>query len=339
MADNDIHLVYGSDDNYYFPTSVSAASAASGVNDESVLVIHLFDLGVSDPHYAEIEGLVRKANPRAVCRRHVLDGKMFEGFGAWRGSIATYSRMFVQDLLPDLEWAIYVDGDTLWLGDIGELWKLRDPSVLIQASIDPPPPQKTANENEFSWYKENGLVLKNPSDYFCAGLILLNLKGLREFGLTAKCRAFMASYTMPRIVDQTVLNYVLQGHSKLLPPEWGIFSAWHGDADLSKSGCVHYVNDVPWRRDKLNRLLSDVVMLWFDFCKDVLGRNELCTDVSPVGRIWRRAVFVFLKYNQWLLFCPYIRSRLRNTYGIPGEKTRQIRGQWQRLQSLRKNIE
>jgi len=149
MKDNEIHLAYGSDDNYYFPTAVSAASAAFGVNDESVLVIHLFDLGVSDPHYTEFEELVRKTNPRVLCRRHVIDSKMFAGFGAWRGSIATYSRMFVQDFLPDLDWAIYVDGDTLWLGDIGELWKLRDPSVLIQASVDPPPPQKTSNEHEF----------------------------------------------------------------------------------------------------------------------------------------------------------------------------------------------
>jgi len=324
-----IHLVYGSDDNYWFPTAISAASAAYGCSRD--LVIHLFDAGVSDEHYAEFEGLVRKANARTVCRRHMLDGKMFEGFGAWRGSVATYSRMFVQDILPDIDWAIYVDGDTLWLGDIGELWKLRDPAILIQASVDPPPPQMTSNEGEFSWYKENGLVLKNPDEYFCAGLILLNLKGLREFGVTEKCRTFMSSYRMPRIVDQTVLNYVLQGHSKLLPPEWGVFSAWHGNADLTKSCCIHYVDDVPWRRDKPNRLLSDVVILWFNFCENVLGLDLLSNYVPFWSRVWRRIVFVTLKRNQWILSIhPYLRAHLRNTYGLSRDAMSTINMRWMR---------
>ena len=133
-----IHLIYGSDDNYWFPTAVSAASAAHGCSQR--LVIHLFDAGVSDAHYCEYEALIKKAHSDTVCERHKLDAKMFEGFGAWRGFFVTYSRMFIQDILPDLDWAIYCDGDTLWLGDIAQLWALRDNTKLIQASQDPPTP-------------------------------------------------------------------------------------------------------------------------------------------------------------------------------------------------------
>ena len=117
MAQDMIHLIYGSDDNYWFPTAVSAASAAWGTSRP--LTIHLFDLGVADNHYAEYVHLIKRANTSVVCERHLIDKGMFSGFGEWRGSIATYSRMFVQDILPNLDWAIYVDGDTLWLGDLG----------------------------------------------------------------------------------------------------------------------------------------------------------------------------------------------------------------------------
>ncbi len=46
-----------------------------------------------------------------------------------------------------------------------------------------------------------------------------------------------------------------------LPIERGVFSAWHGTADLTKDGVVHYPVDVPWERDKVDRLLSDVVLI------------------------------------------------------------------------------
>lgn len=310
---DDIHLIYGSDDNYWFPTAISAASAAFGVSRG--IVIHLFDLGVSDDHYAEYERLINKANDKVRCERHVLDRELFDGFGSWKGSIATYSRMMVAELLPDVDWSIYVDGDTLWLGDIAELWKLRDDTKLILASCDPPTPLGTPSP-EFKWYADRGLEI-DPTGYLCMGLMLANLKLMREERVAEKCRDFMKEYPCPRVVDQTVLNYVCRGKVAPLPKEWGVFSAWHGTADLSGSACVHYVNDVPWRRDKVNRLISDVVLLWYEFGKRVIGSDLRKKYISPYSWFWRRCVFLVLKYNQWILrLHPYLKSRLRNTHGI-----------------------
>ena len=95
---NEIHLIYGSDDHYWFPTAISASSAVYGCS--RAITVHLFDAGVSDEHYLEYERLVKKANADVVCERHRLDAKMFDGYGEWRGSVVTYSRMFIQELLP-----------------------------------------------------------------------------------------------------------------------------------------------------------------------------------------------------------------------------------------------
>jgi len=236
-------------------------------------------------------------------------------------------RELVPDLLPDLGWAIYVDGDTLWLGDIGELWDLRDESVAVLASIDPPTPMGVPRP-DVAWYRDHGLVVDDTA-YFCAGLILMNLRSMREINMVRQCKEFMSKYPSPRVVDQTALNYVLRGRSRLLPSEWGVFSMWHGTADLSTDCCVHFVTDVPWRRDKVNRLLSDVVLLWYEFCERVLGLTLLPQYVSPWGRVWRRWVFLYLKRSQWLLSIhPYIKSRLRNTHGLPSSTVRTIVGRW-----------
>ena len=315
MDDGRIHLVYGSDDNYAYPTMVSAASAAKCLGDGRRLTVHLFDAGVSNAHWMEFRDRVCSFGKDVVCERHVLRPDMFAGFGDWKGSVVTYSRMFVAELLPDLDWALYYDGDTLWTGDIGKLWELRDEAKLILASIDPPAPLPGEDE-ELTWYRRHGLDL-DMRGYLCMGLMLANLRLMRDRGVPEKCRQFMKRYPCPRVVDQTVLNYVCQGGVAALPPEWGVFSAWHGTADLTKDGAIHYVSDVPWRRDKPNRLLSDVVMLWMDFCRVALGRDVLREQTSAFGRIWRRLLFAFLKHNQWVLkIHPFVKSRFRNTHGL-----------------------
>ena len=229
-----------------------------------------------------------------------------------KGKINDYG---VWDLNRDVDWAIYVDGDTLWLGDISDLWKLRNDSKLIMASIDPPTPMGTPSP-EFKWYAERGLDI-DPKGYLCMGLMLANLNRMRGEKIADKCRSFMTEYPCPRVVDQTVLNYVCKGLTAALPLQWGVFSVWHGNADISGSACVHYVNDVPWRRDKMNRLISDVVLLWYEFAKRVIGCDLRKKYISSFSWFWRRCAFWVLKHNQWILrLHPYLKSRLRNTHGI-----------------------
>ena len=324
MSQDVIHLVYGTDDNYLFPTLVSAASAAKCLGLERQLVVHLFDAGVTDEHWELFIRRVSAIRQGVSCVRHVLNPSMFEGFGQWKGSVVTYSRMFMAELLKDIDWAIYYDGDTLWTGDIGKLWDLRDGTKLIQASVDPPTPMGTVNP-EFAWYREHGLEIDN-SKYLCMGLMLANLKKMREQKIAEKCKEFMCRYPNPRVVDQTVLNYVCAGQTAALPVEWGVFSAWHGTADLTRDGAIHYVCDLPWRRDKINRLLSDVVMLWFDFCRVVLHDDRLTKTVGRFSRFWRRGFFLFLKCNIWILALhPFVRSRFRNVHGLRQEEFEAIR--------------
>ena len=320
-----VELIYGSDDNYWLPTAVSAASAAFGCSIP--IAIHIFDAGISDAHYYELKGIIHRARLDATCRRHIIDKSMFAGFGEWRGSVITYSRMFIQEILPEIDWAIYVDGDTLWLGDIADLWKLRNYSALIMASIDPPTPMGTPSP-EFRWYAERGLKI-DSKEYLCMGLMLANLKKMRDERIADKCRAFMREYPCPRVVDQTVLNYVCKGSTESLPPQWGVFSVWHGTADLSRSSCIHYVNDVPWNRHKLNRLISDVVLLWYEFSEKVLVQNFRWKYNSRLSWFWRRCAFLFLKHNQWLLSLhPYLKSRIRNTHGVRERELAEIRSAW-----------
>ena len=309
-----IHIVYGCDDGYWFPTAVSAASAVHFASHPEKIVLHLFDAGVSDENYEKYRSLVKKVSVLVSFERHPLNPKMFAGYGSWKGSIVTYSRMYIADLLPSIDWAIYVDGDTLWLGDPAELWSLRDESVLIQASVDPPTYLEFQNP-EFDWYRQRGMEMSD-ADYLCMGLMVANLKKMRVEGVPSRCQEFMSKFSSPRVVDQTVLNWVCKGKTKALPQNWGVFSDWHGGIDLSKPSLVHYCQDLPWERKKANKLFSDVVMLWFEFCNRVLGLNEL-KRFSRFTYFWRRGGFMLLRHFRWLIYCHVqLRGRFRNVHGI-----------------------
>lgn len=319
---NMIHIVYGTDNNYWFPTAVSAASAVHFAEHPEELVIHLFDAGVTDENFQRYCEIVTRPSNKVHLERHCLSREMFSGFGAWKGSVVTYSRMFMAELLPDLDWAIYVDGDTLWLGDPAELWSLRDDSLLVQASIDPPTYLEFPNP-EFTWYRDHGMDM-HAEEYLCMGLMMANLKTMREESIPTKCREFMSRISVPRVVDQTVLNWVCRGRTKALPKNWGVFSDWHGEVDLSKPSIVHYCQDVPWVRRKPNKLFSDVVMLWFEFCSRVLGLNEL-EKFSRYTYFWRRGVYNVLRHLQPIVRSHVqIRGRLRNTHGIPRKQYDEI---------------
>lgn len=63
---------------------------------------------------------------------------------------------------------------------------------------------------------------------------------------------------------------------------------------------------------------SDVVLLWYEFGERVLGLDLRRKYLSWMIWCWRRAVFFALKHAQWLVCVhPYVKSRLRNTHGLP----------------------
>lgn len=264
----EIHLVYGTDDNYILPTMISAASAARCfVPRGRKLIIHLFDAGVTDVHYEHFVKTVCRENPVVDVCRHNLNAELFDGMAAWRGSYVTYSRMFMADILKEVEWAIYCDGDTLWTGDVGALWNLRDKRYVIQASVEPIKTSDVVGK-EVLWYASHKLAF-DRKNYCCMGLMLMNLELARREQVARKCRGFIRRFPAHRTADQTVLNYVCLGRINPLPLQWGVLSFCHRGVDLAQDALIHYANDLPWRRDSIGKLNSDVVRVWIRFAKSI----------------------------------------------------------------------
>ena len=308
-----VQIAIPSDDKYWRYAAVTAASA---VKKSSLPVrIHLIDGGVSDEHWEEFCNIVG-----CDCERHPFDAVKFP---SWHGSGITWSRLWLPELLDDVEWVLSADADILFKGDVSELWQERDEKVSILPSRDSPLPGIAYNKKAVAWYAEQGLEFDRPCEYFCAGLMLMNLRRLRNIGWSKKRDVFLSQYSHEKIpnADQGVLNYILQGDKKILPRQWGAFSGDENrDIDWTQSHAIHFVEDTPWRRHKITHLASDVVEEWWRMAEDAGVKISECGYHGCKNRFdwaWRRALFRFLKYNQWILkIHPKLQLHLRGTRGI-----------------------
>lgn len=302
MADDVIHIAIPATGEYRRWAEVTAASAVFG----SSLPVKV--------HYIDWT---------------VIDRQRLERLGSWHGSAIAFSRLFLAELFPALDWIITCDADVLFRGDIAELWALRDDAVSFIAHKDCPLPPHPYTQSHYDWYKAHKMVIKDWSSYFADGLGLVNLKRWREKGYQAEFERLAKTYNDWPSPDMMILNYVLQNDKKLLPVEWDCFSGdENADVDWSKSGAVHFVEDTPWRRYKITHLASDLVEEWWKIA-DRIGVAAKTKGFRGCRNwfdwAWRRAAFVFLKHNQWILKMHWkLWLHLRSTRGINAMPSRKV---------------
>ena len=127
--------------------------------------------------------------------------------------MATYYRLLLAEILPFLNRIIYLDGDTIALIDLSELINLNMDNKIIMGFIDD------------GYNYTNIYGIKTSSKYITAGVLLINLKSMRNENITDKFMDFIQKNIKLLIQeDQTVINIVLHERIGILPPKYGIWS-------------------------------------------------------------------------------------------------------------------
>ena len=137
-------------------------------------------------------------------------------------SIETYYRFLIQKLLPFYDKVLYLDSDIVINGDIAKLYNTDLQGKLLGAIRDI---DFLANLNvkhgKRMGYAKNVLKMKNPYDYFQAGVLVLNTKAMREH---YTIRQWLTYASNPAFIynDQDVLNAHCEGEVLYLPWEWNV---------------------------------------------------------------------------------------------------------------------
>lgn len=158
---------------------------------------------------------------------------------------AIYFRLFIPDLFPQYDKAIYLDCDTVLLDDIAKLYEINIEENYIGAVAD----QAVAAVPEFREYTKNALDV-DAENYFNSGVIVLNLKQLRGIDFYKTFYGILSSYDFIVAPDQDCLNLICKGKVYFYGAEWNRMPISGMDNGTPK--LIHYnLAMKPWHYDNV----------------------------------------------------------------------------------------
>ena len=156
-----------------------------------------------------------------------------------------YYRAFIARLFLQYDKGIYIDSDTILIGDIGELFDVDLGDKVIAARPDP----KVANVPEFVDYVEKALDVSHR-DYVNSGVLLLDLKKMRKLHYITKMTDLIKEDVDLVAPDQDYLNVILKGKIKHLSREW---NCQPEGEEVDGAKLVHFnLSKKPWYHDDVN---------------------------------------------------------------------------------------
>ena len=253
-----IHIACSIDNNYVQHCAVLIASILK-TNPNVAFHFHVLDGGITQKSKLKIEKLKKLKNFSISYYNMSSYDFSFLPLNRKHISIATYYRLVLPQILPsDIEKILYLDTDIVVCGDLFDFYN-TDISSVFAGVI----------EDENSRYQAMRLNLKN---YFNAGVLLLNLRKIRESNFQHDwVDYYEKNQEIIILQDQDILNGTFADQVLYLPLKWNANSFLFlpentdhyytlEDAEQAKLHkiIIHYTGDYkPWsnkHRHPLRRL-------------------------------------------------------------------------------------
>lgn len=130
-------------------------------------------------------------------------------------SSTTYYRLFIPEMFPEYRKAIYIDSDTIVVGDISQLYDQK----LGKKYAGVCPDRVVAQTDILGDYVEKVLGIKRDK-YFNAGVMLMNCTQFRENHLLDEFIEMLHTYLFVVAQDQDYLNLICKDQVVYVDPKW-----------------------------------------------------------------------------------------------------------------------
>ena len=167
---------------------------------------------------------------------------MRSGSGDFFAKPVYYYRAFIARMFLQYDKGIYVDSDTIIMGDIAKLYDMDLGDNVIAGRPD----LKVAMVPEFIDYVEKALDIPHK-DYINSGVLLMDLKKLRKEHYVTKMTDLIKEDADLVAPDQDYLNVILKGKIMKLGKEWNLQP--EGE-EPTGAMILHYnLSKKPWYHD------------------------------------------------------------------------------------------
>lgn len=246
-----IDVVYAADHSYMLLCCVSAYSLMESMPSSVRVRLHLL---IDESFSKEDEKLLSCLTNRfgnLLLIRHSVREKAFEkrDFEDSLWSKAACYRLVLPGLLSDTDLCLYLDSDTLIVGDILPLWEENMEGYCLAGVFDDIAPVR---------HQTVGNHIPGIHTYINSGVLLMNLEKMRREGIQEKLLNGVTDYL---VVDQDLINVVCYGSIKLLPSGYNCIPGVYADHPK----ILHFLmRDYlrPWK----NRRAANAAQ-WWDFAE------------------------------------------------------------------------
>ena len=224
FQNNNIPIVMSADNNYVFYLATSIYSLIKNSSKQYNYDIMILEEGITESNKRIIKTL-QKSNVkiRFINMNRFLtnvDKNLFYLIGTH--TYSTYFRFYVPTIFKNYDKILYLDCDSVILSDVSELFFTDLSNFFAAACIDIGVLAHMSEDEKFKNYVTNILKLKNPYEYFQAGVMVLNIKKLIECNIQDKLFEALKEIKTPRFVDQDILNCVFYKKVKFLDAKWNV---------------------------------------------------------------------------------------------------------------------
>ncbi len=160
----------------------------------------------------------------------------------------TYFRLFIPELYPQYEKALYLDSDTVVLADIAELYNTDIGENLVAAAQE----GVIQNIKVYQDYVEKVVGVASYKRFFNAGVLLMNLNELRRFQFQEKILYLLSTVKYSVIQDEDYLNRMCKGRVKFVDSTWNKMPIDIDNVKIEDIKLIHF-NYVykPWHFDNV----------------------------------------------------------------------------------------
>ena len=245
-----IPIFFSVDENYVPYLAVALNSIKANASSSYNYHIHVLNDNISPESKArlsEIEAPNFTLEFNSLTRKlKCLDGLRSHRFKAF-ASLSIYFRLFIPMLFPQYDKGIYLDADLVVSGDISNLWEQPLGDNLIGAVAD----YSIQHIAPFMRYIDEYVGVDHRR-YVNSGVLLMNLKRLREVDIAGRFMSWMVKYSLGTVApDQDYLNALCWNSILYLDPSW---DAMPGCAvtRFCNPNIIHYnLAAKPWLNDSV----------------------------------------------------------------------------------------
>ncbi|GHV77525.1 lipopolysaccharide 1,2-glucosyltransferase [Spirochaetia bacterium] len=214
MADKTLNVLYQSSDEYAPFAGVSILSLLkNNCRDDILITIYYIDDGVSPKNRAKIQQIVEENHVRIVFLDMGFAVTLLENLNisTYRGSYSTYLKLFAINALPqDVKRILYIDSDTIIVGDISELIDYdMNGNIIGMVAL-----------NTLFVHLPQQIELSMEIPYFNAGLILFDTEKWKNENIQELLTTSLENTALVFHADQSLLNIALRRKIQPLPQKF-----------------------------------------------------------------------------------------------------------------------